>query len=405
LERGTANGAVNDRSFLKADGSPNVVYKPFGTVRVKISDREDIAIEDTDIAGRQPRVIFTTEENIRISNEKLAARQSRYRLMKDGDGNQFVLLGGRKLYQVVASSARNPNVAVASVPSNCDDMGGAVMGCGQHLERTPSVGLQHWCAGLQYGMAAAMRFSSIPQWTMLQDPGYRLAIWVSTFLFTSDAARATRAAGSEFSAEIRKVSGNSAGEQMARLGDIFGPVGRRWGTVMRNAASRGNMTELGKTLTGSALSLQFDRLCKDIGINRYAAPDIGQAFQTVSLGKMEEYAGLGGVKWKKMEDFTSPRFGDQHVYKDPVSEFHWGGVVVNSGQVRVTFENYARAVLEDLGVRREGNEGRFFFQMCYVPDGPPGENQEPSWHEKRARQANPLTMAVRRIEHSRCTIM
>jgi hypothetical protein len=123
-------------------------------------------------------------------------------------------------------------------------------------------------------------------------------------------------------------------------------------------------------------SLRPGRL-RSLRANRFAAPDIGDAYMIGTLGDPSAYLAGGRVRIK---DYASD--------EDRVLgwAFHFGAVVVRSGSDTITLENYARG-----DNRKNAPDPRWYFQMY-------GQQSGQSFHEFHAAKkeyANPITVNVR----------
>jgi len=111
------------------------------------------------------------------------------------------------------------------------------------------------------------------------------------------------------------------------------------------------------------------------GANRYAKPDVGEAYVIATIGEGTQLA----TGQQRVRDYRSGQ--DRYLNW----AFHFGGVVARSGQDRITLENYARG-----DNRMDNPDPRWYFQMY-------GEATGQTFHEfYEARQdyANPLTVVI-----------
>jgi hypothetical protein len=115
-----------------------------------------------------------------------------------------------------------------------------------------------------------------------------------------------------------------------------------------------------------------DKQIKARGANRYATPDVGEAFVIGTVGAPNADHNV-------------------HDYKSGVDRglgwsFHFGGVVARSGKDRITLENYARG--DNRGDVRA--DPRWYFQMY-------GQTQGQSFHEfheAKGEYSNPVTVKL-----------
>ena len=177
LERGVGNGAANAESFLKADGSPNVVLKAPNAVALRVAQSNEMAIEHTQVAERQVRTFFASNMVISTSNVRLREAGSAYRLIKVESpvthAPRSIQIGQhapKTLYQVVMGT---PNgTEVGTVSENCDDICGTTMGEPSKFQRTARLHL-----------LANSIFGRIPLWTVDDDLPFRIAVLVCQYLF------------------------------------------------------------------------------------------------------------------------------------------------------------------------------------------------------------------------------
>jgi len=110
--------------------------------------------------------------------------------------------------------------------------------------------------------------------------------------------------------------------------------------------------------------------------NRFATPDIGDAYMIRTLGEPSEFLSGGRARIRDYASGTDRILGWAE---------HFAGVVVRSGNDTLTLENYAR------GDNRQANpDPRWYFQMY-------GQNHGQSFHEFHSAKneyANPVTVSV-----------
>ena len=108
-----------------------------------------------------------------------------------------------------------------------------------------------------------------------------------------------------------------------------------------------------------------------LGANRFALPSTGEAYMIASIGLQNSQ--------RQIHDYRS---GEDRALN---WEYHFGAVVADSGDDRVTLENYARG-----DGKGQGGDPRWYFQMY-------GKKQGQSFHEfheARRDHANPVTVVV-----------
>lgn len=124
------------------------------------------------------------------------------------------------------------------------------------------------------------------------------------------------------------------------------------------------------------------QVLRDLGINEFAAPEIGDSFVTKSVSSADP----------RTQTVTDIRTGKTFT---PLWGYHYGGVVAKSGNDVVTLENYAR-LDEDKSVADpkpvSGQDPRWFFQMYST------RNAKQTFHQAQIATggfANPMTFALR----------
>lgn len=388
-------------TFLTALGAANTVARNQNAVDLRLSTTQEMAIEHTNVAQRQVRCFFASDMVIQTSNIRLQMAGSSFRLAKVDDGNgghRHILVGNinpKSLYQVTATLANGNSTDGGSV--NCDDVAGNAMGEPSRHKQTAKISQ----AGLNI-------FHGLPKWNSADDIGFRLAVLVTEFIFNGhDASAAKQSSDSGFTNRFNQAmqnAGNNPVAQIQALGQVFGPVGEFYGTLVRRALAHQQMHRYGRTIGGAQVNTRYLDMCRKLGINAWAAPSIGEAYFTYSVGKIEKYQDGNNRTWNGMEDFVAPRpLGGGRVLCQPVWEFHWGGVVAESGAERITFENYARNYEDRDAPHAAGQESRHFFQMSHVPSNLTNTALNgQSWHEAcyATGFANALTMAIARM--SKC---
>jgi hypothetical protein len=180
------------------------------------------------------------------------------------------------------------------------------------------------------------------------------------------------------------IGGND--QSTARLYDKTAEIAARLAPSARQAYQTAITDDLANDrVTDDALHL--DRIAKEYvssqkntgkqqyGANRFAAPNVGEAFVIGTVGGGTPHPGGG----QRVRDYRS---GQNRILN---WSFHFGGVVAMSGTDRVTLENFAR------GDNRQNNaDPRWYFQMY-------GEHKGQSFHHANKSSSafsNPLTVAV-----------
>lgn len=408
-------------SFLIDAGTANVMVRPHGQVALRFSDDNELAIEDTNPQDAQAKYFFATDGAIGRCNRALRSAGSSYRIAKV-PGPRYLEIGPpaqpgclpflsgpgpKRLFQVAMSEGGQIEPAVAQ---NCNEISGKVMGEQRDAQRT-----------VRFNPSGNQLFLNLPRWQLggwahayaaHGDIAFRLAVLITTFLFHGqgegpNAAAARQRAVNDYQVGLQNAlaGANTPNAQMAALAGYYGPIGRDYGRLVNRVRANAAMTLNGVNLNGLTLGTRYEQLLFRLGLNAYADPRVGDAFQTYSVGAMERYQDAQNRNWMRMRDEVAPRpvaLIPPPVYSAPVWEYHWGGVVAESGADRITFENYARNYEDRDGPQLQGGEFRSFFQMTRVPTQLNDPLIAQSWHESCYAHgfANALTMTVSKL--SRC---
>lgn len=302
-----ARGALGGgNEFLTVGGAANAVNHP-GGLSLRVSDNSDIAIEESDLVNRQPKVFYATQAVVTEANGYLQRSGSGVRLMTGAVGLTILTgwwWGDRQLVAVTPTRLdgdHNPD----ALPQNCNAVAATITGMNA------------------LGLASQ---------------GFRAAENMAKSLAPTNTARFEVARRRP----IEEVSN-------AALDVITDDIAREYVT---------NQTEE---------NLRAARA------NRYAQPEVGDAFVIATIGKGTD---LGGGR-NRVRDYET------NTNRDLGWAYHFAGVVARSGKDRITLENYARP-----DARAEAADPRWYFQMY-------GEKQGQSFHEfHKARNdyANPATV-------------
>ncbi len=291
---------------MTVGGAANAVNHP-GGLSLRVSDNSDIAIEESDLVNRQPKVFYATQAVVTEANGYLQRSGSGVRLMTGAVGLTILTgwwWGDRQLVAVTPTRLdgdHNPD----ALPQNCNAVAATITGMNA------------------LGLASQ---------------GFRAAENMAKSLAPTNTARFEVARRRP----IEEVSN-------AALDVITDDIAREYVT---------NQTEE---------NLRAARA------NRYAQPEVGDAFVIATIGKGTD---LGGGR-NRVRDYET------NTNRDLGWAYHFAGVVARSGKDRITLENYARP-----DARAEAADPRWYFQMY-------GEKQGQSFHEfHKARNdyANPATV-------------
>lgn len=346
--------------------------------QLRVSEDGRMAIEDSDLTARQPKVFYADPAVWQASNAQLT--QSRYELYCDRANAITVTLGGqghdldRVLARVgqplgQARTAREEDVTL-EVGSDCITVATAVIGRPPPPEVERELVVAHG-RGASRSLGEYHAAVAMCEWARARD--WRSWGWPSTWwelLTRGPAARATRLALLEFQAALNGT-------------DALQAVARQYALLLRDR----------RELAMQAASA--------LGVNVHAQPGVGEAYETLQLGVPSN--ALGGAVPDYESDssgataatLTSPTQGGQGITRHAWGQ-HIGAVVAVSAGNRVTLENYARR--HEQGSLRAGPD--YYFQMY----GPPHLPQQ-TWHHAWTAGAravglppviNAVTVVVRR---------
>lgn len=339
-------------SFMHPNGNVNVVANPLGNnTPLRISQNGDLAVEDANLAQRQPKYFFATQALIQAWNEALQATGSYYQLLPDPTVTMSFTLNGaaKNLIRVEARNVNNGTFGAGLTTAQfCDSTVKEVIG--SHVDPVPV-----------FGRVPAIGFPNQPAF---------LTVYAGILqLYVAD-----------------ELAGNTGHAAAIDLQNAPGQVGAHaeaianaYGTLEFNAytdeAAHPNGPLQPATVALRTLEQQF-------GINQFADPDVGQGVVTHRLG--EE---IGG----QVRDNYNNRI-ELHPSNATLWRYHWAGVVAKDGGDFITLENYARNAEDNMG--DVGGDPRFYFQMY--------SQGADSWHNQWATLtpgirnfANPLSFRLR----------
>lgn len=282
--------------FLRGPNRANIEYTDTGTMSLRVSDDNRMAIEDSDLDNRQPKAFYATAEVIDAANIQLQQVQSQFRLKRKGSLIRILpgWSGTENLYKVEpqyleGGKKKNPNWA----PQNCNEMAQKVTGLGV-------IGMR---GGGQAGRAAS---------------------------------------------------------QIAGFGN------------------RPTNAEEDRLLPQRYVERSFNYRVRSQRANQYALPDVGDAYMIATQGTGTPIPGR--PEYQRVRDIEAAED------RELGWSYHFAGVVAQSGNDRITLENFAR------GDDRQGDgDPRWYFQMY-------GSSQSQSFHQfhkAKKQYANPITIAMR----------
>ena len=316
-------------------GKKIVGGKTAAPANIRVSSDGNMAIEDTNLSVRQPKVFYATATVLADANTKLAAVDSSYELFAQATGVLQVQVPGgggtRTLDRIVPRFRTQPGSAPETMPAlagtkmyvgnDCIDVANAVMRHGDDA-RQPRLS----------GPGATVPDRQGPEWHTVAfmiewvKESHKRSGGVGWKNFWLAFSTATHEARSAFAKKI-KVNDLAATDKLA-LG--YAQIKQQH----------------------PALAAQ---IAQQLGVDTYAEPDVGEAYETRRIGVGRPASTSPG----------GPTGMTRHMWNQ-----HIGAVVAVSGQDRVTLENYARS--HEIGSLGD-NDPHYYFQMY----GPAGQ----TWHE------------------------
>jgi hypothetical protein len=300
------------------------------TPPVRVSDDGQMALEDADLSGRQPKVLYTTQAIVNNSNADLLAVQSDFELYVDRANAIRVTVNGvnhdlsrvlpRKRQFAGAARAASEQGLTMDAPPDCIIMAQQVMKANDpHGDRHPHLQVANLP---QRGYEETRVAQYMAEWVSSTQKRMAPWAWLKFWKWFSnargDAKRAFRA------------------------------------NVQMDAQTIDNMALAYHHIQLNAPALA-KQVAQSLGVNKFAMPNVGEAYETyrVGVGQPALQAPVAGTA-----HWTRSNWG-QHI----------GGVVAASGNDRVTLENYARK--HEVDVLRTGPD--YYFQMY-------GSRKRQTWH-------------------------
>ena len=315
-DKGTPHNLTN-RSFLRTDNSICVSSANPANVTLRVSTGGNMAIEDADLARRQPKVFYATTAVVDESNQRLELMGSNFRLVRNS--TQTITINARVLHQVKPRNVTNNTEGLAmSAAQNCDSLVQEVIG---YMAASPPP-----------------RFDA----DLHMTPHLLVEYHVAKALLPAVPA-------------IADLDSSSA----VNLGTTMSDIARPYATAARAA--------------GGAFTAELQRY----GVNQYASPQVGEGFVSSGLICVAANVAIGqGGPAIVVQDHFHQAGGGGPLYlaKNTVWGSHWAGIVARDGQDVVTLENYARAAEDALS----NADARYYFQM-YDTTPASAQNWHTSW--------------------------
>jgi hypothetical protein len=320
-------------SFLQMGGGVNLVSGTAAGTSLRLSAGGRMAVEDADLAGRQPKVFYAAQAVIDESNSRLALLGSNFQLVPDAAGvaQQQITVNGVPLLRVTPRNRRtNTSGLGMTAAQQCDALVIEVVGA-QNL---------------------------MPRFEQPLNPPAHLLIeyHVARQLLTPP---------------LPAVLDSSTA---ANLATTMGGIAVPWGTAVRGAAG------------------PFTARLQQYGVNQFAAPEVGEGFVTSTLIAAVPGATVGqGAMPPTYADHTHLAGVNPHIVQHPRTwGSHWGGVVAKDGADVITLENYARNVEDALA----GSDTRYYFQMYNTNPGAAGSTWHATWTSAPMQAIMPAPAAI-----------
>ena len=300
---------------------------------LRVSDDAKMAVEDSDLSGRQPKVFYATSGVRSSSNSALRKVGSDYELyvdrpsaieVRNANGTKRKLDRILPRTSVAPAGGRNASQQGMTLDAHpdCIIMAQAVM---KHANGTRDARLA------------------------VKTPGN------TSFNEFRAAAAIDAWANTPHNANMKKFV--KARNQAARTAFATDPAA----TANAIAASYANLMAANPVLA--------DQVADALGVNAYAAPEVGEAYETYRVSTDTTVKQTRQAGGRLVRDLWG-----QHI----------GAVIAKSGVDRVTLENYARSH----EINAMNTAPHYYFQMY----GPASKNQ--SWHEAWAITAGHAAPAI-----------
>jgi hypothetical protein len=118
-----------NHEFLDANGSNTAWTQQAGQgFGLRVSSDNQMAIEESDLTNRQPKLFFATQAVVTASNQALQAKHSKFALQRDANTTITILTGWHSQVVLAKVTPTFENGSADNAPQNCNAMGAAVMG-------------------------------------------------------------------------------------------------------------------------------------------------------------------------------------------------------------------------------------------------------------------------------------
>jgi hypothetical protein len=317
------------------------------TTTLRISEDGQLAIEDSDLGARQPKVFYATSKVVERSNKALKSHKSEFRLhVEQTDAITVASMDGKpvRLHRIVPERKTVANPATdrgtgVTVEQVCDKVASRIVGkdVADVLPKLKkSLGLKDASVlGHEYKVAR----------------------------YFADVVASTK------SAAKKNVNTPS--------GDVASATGKATMDTITQAYMQ-------VILHAPVVARQ---IAEELGVNEFADPKVGQAYGSWSLGGtslagIPDYAQPGNPM--RQATFDAPASASH--YGRDIWATHFGAVVAESGGNKITLENYGRKHEDGQNL---SNDPIYYFQM-YGPGSAGGQ----SWYEAWNAGANPTINTI-----------
>lgn len=294
-------------AFSRRGGGVNV--RSVTRTALRVSDDNQMAIEDTDLRGRQPKAFYAASGVISRGDSGLNATNSRFGIREARPRQTLTVVERHGTHRLVRVEpyVRANRQALTTAEEACNEFAGQLTGN---------------TADFLEPIISDPTLQNVPRWNYLNYLRFALAQYI-----------AEESRGSQLGTRMDLTSSgallNSLPPDMPGVARVFNSVGEAY--VGALGRTRGRAT------------------ARRLGVNQSAAPGVGDAYVITHIAETDERERLRDVS-------TGRRFRPRFPY-------HWAGVVAVSGTDRVTLENYARSTAPS------HSDARWYFQMYGLGEG------------------------------------
>jgi len=277
--------------------------------RLRVSDDSQMAIEDSDLTGRQPKAFYAAPGVISRGDSGLNATNSKFGIRAAQPRQTLTVVERRGTHTLVMVEpyVRANRQALATAEEACNAFAGQVTG--------------HMSDFLE-PIISDPTLQNVPRWNYLNYLRFALAQYI-----------AEESSGRQLGTRMDLTSSgallDSLPPDMPGVSRVFNSVGEEYVRALRGRPGR--------------------QIANRLGVNQSAAPGVGDAYVITHIAETDSQERIRDVASGRR--FT-PRF-----------PYHWAGVVAVSGTDRVALENYARSTAPS------HSDPRWYFQMYGQGEG------------------------------------